>query len=100
MRGAAFFFARLPQAIVCAGHSALSARNRVATMRNSPNKIHLTPHLQEVCTLLAAGLVQLHRHTAEDLAHDAAQVGAEAESSLHFVADQSGHANPAPWREA
>jgi hypothetical protein len=59
---------------------------------------HLPPHLREICAILAAGLVRLRRHTAEELATDAAWTGLEAESSLHFVANQSGHANPTPRR--
>jgi len=61
---------------------------------------HLPPHLREICVILAAGLVRLQRHTAEELARDAAWAEAEAESSLHFVAHQSGHANPIQRREA
>jgi hypothetical protein len=55
---------------------------------------HLPPHLREVCTILATGLVRLRRHTAEDLARDAARAGAEGESSLHLTARQSVHADP------
>src|SRR5215218_734201 len=36
-------------------------------MSHSATLQHLPPHLHEVCTLLAAGLVRLRRHTAEDL---------------------------------
>jgi len=61
---------------------------------------HLPPHLQEACTFLAAGLVRLSRHSAEDCLDGTAQAGAEAKSSLHFVAHQSGHANPTPGRDA
>ena len=55
---------------------------------------HLPPHLREVCTILAAGLVRLRRRTAEDLARDAALGGENGESSLHFTAQPSGHAVP------
>lgn len=48
--------------------------------------LHLPPHLREVCTILAAGLVRLRSRTAEDLARDAE---ADGESSLHFTAGQS-----------
>ena len=54
---------------------------------------HLPPHLREVCTILAAGLVRLQRRTAEDFARDAAQAGGREESSLHYTARQSGHAD-------
>jgi hypothetical protein len=69
-------------------------------MCKTPNNPHLSPHLREVCALLAAALVRLLRHTAEDLARDVAQVGDQGESSLHFVSHQSGHANPVLRREA
>jgi hypothetical protein len=60
----------------------------------------LPPHLRQVCDILAAGLVRLRGHTAEDRARDAARAGGEAESSLHFLARQSGHANPPSRRTA
>ena len=56
--------------------------------------LHLPPHLREVCSLLAAGLVRLRRRTAEEFTDDAAQVRDEAESSLHFTGRQSGDADP------
>ncbi len=63
----------------------------------TPNP-HLSPHLREVCALLAAGLLRLRGRTAEDLARDAALAALHArepgESSLHSPADQSGHATP------
>ena len=56
---------------------------------------HLPPHLREVCALLAAGLLRLRGHTAEDLARDAALHAREpGESLLHTPPDQSGHATP------
>jgi hypothetical protein len=51
-----------------------------------PKLLHLPPHLREVCTILAAGLVRLRSRTAEEFARD---LGAEGDSSLHFTADQS-----------
>jgi hypothetical protein len=59
-----------------------------------PALCQLPPHLREVCTILATGLVRLRRRTAEDLARDAARAGAGGESSLHYTAGQSVHANP------
>ena len=59
----------------------------------TPNP-HLPPHLREVCAILAAGLMRLRCRTAEDFARDAAQAAADGESSLHFTADQSVHADP------
>ena len=58
----------------------------------APNP-HLAPRLREVCALLSTALVRLRRRTAEDFARDAAQSEAEGESSLHFTAHQSGHAD-------
>jgi hypothetical protein len=65
----------------------------------APN-FHLPPHLREVCTLLAAGLVRLRAHTAEDLARDGEQARALGESSLHFLAEQSGGAGVQTGRHA
>lgn len=65
-----------------------------------PPNLHLPPHLREVCTLLAAGLVRLRAHTAEDLAHDAEQARGLGESSLHFLPKQSGRVPPQPRRHA
>ena len=62
--------------------------NDVNTLRSQ-----LPPHLEELCALLTRGLVRLHRHTAEQLARDVAQAPDQGESSLHFHARQSGHAN-------
>ena len=61
---------------------------------------HRPPHLQELCTLLAAGLVRLRRRTAEDLAADAARLGPDGETSLHLTAHQSGHADALRRRRA
>jgi hypothetical protein len=62
-------------------------------MLSRPDIPRLPPHLQEVCTILARGLVRLRRHTAEELARDAAHVADHRESSLHSPAHQSRHAN-------
>ena len=61
---------------------------------------HLLPHLREVCTLLAAGIVRLRCRTAEELTRDAAQVGPDRETSLPFTAQQSGHADARCRRHA
>jgi hypothetical protein len=50
---------------------------------------HLPRHLQEVCAILAAGLVRLRRHTGTELTQDAANLGAERGSSLHFCINQN-----------
>ena len=61
---------------------------------------YLPPHLRELCTLLASGLVRLRRHTAAEPDDDDAIDGGPRESSLHFVAHQSGHAKPKHRRQA
>ncbi len=55
--------------------------------------LHLPLHLREVCAILAASLVRLRRRTAEDFARGAGQAGGRGESSLHYAAHQSGHAD-------
>lgn len=57
-----------------------------------PN-LHLPPHLRELCAILAGGIVRLRCRISEELARDAAQAGPDGESSLHFTARQSGHAD-------
>lgn len=60
--------------------------------RHTPNP-HLAPHLRELCSILAGGIVRLRRRTQEELARDAAPLGPDGETSLHFTAQQSGHAD-------
>ena len=64
-----------------------------------PNPIngHLPPHLREVCTILAAGLVWLRSRAAEEAAREAADRG---EPDLHFLAPQRLHANRTNRRPA
>src|SRR3954453_2582703 len=64
------------------------------TMTAPPANPQLPPHLRELCTILAAGLVRLRRRTAAEFARDAEQAAARGESSLHFTARQSVHADP------
>lgn len=52
---------------------------------------HLSPHLREVCDILARGLLRLRCRTAEEFARDAPS---NEEGSLHFPAPQSVHAVP------
>lgn len=59
-----------------------------------PANPQLPPHLREVCSILAAGLVRLRSRAAEDLARDAAQVGEGGDILLHSTAWQRLHANP------
>jgi hypothetical protein len=70
------------------------------TFRQSHPDPHPLPHLQEICAILATGLVRLRRHTAEEVAEDAAWVGGEVENSLHFRSDQSSYALPIRRRNA
>ena len=58
------------------------------------NNAHLPPHLREVCSILAAGLVRLRSHAAEEAARDARQVGEGGDIRLHSTAWQRLHANP------
>ena len=60
----------------------------------SPINAHLPPHLREVCSILAAGLVRLRSRAAEDLARDAGKVGEGGDIRLHSTAWQRLHANP------
>lgn len=57
-----------------------------------PNPIngHLPPHLREVCSILAAGLLRLRSRAAEDAAREAADRG---DRLLHFPAPQRPYAN-------
>ena len=59
-------------------------------MRNSSSSSHLPPHLQEVCDLLARGMLRLRSRTAEETAREAADRG---EQLLHFSAPQRVDAN-------
>ena len=56
----------------------------------------LPPHLQEVCGILARGLIRLRaqRQKSSELSGDG------GESPLDFIANQSGHANPSRKRNA
>ena len=69
-------------------------------MTTSALNRHLKPHLRELCSILAGGIVRLRRRTAEELARDAALMGLDKETSLHFTADQSGHADAKRRRHA
>jgi len=51
---------------------------------------HLPPHLREVCSILAAGLVRLRSRAAEEAACEATDRG---EQRLHFPAPQRVDAN-------
>lgn len=54
---------------------------------------HLPPHLREVCSILAAGLVRLRSHDTEDHARDAEIARWSGDILLHSTAWQRRHAN-------
>ena len=54
--------------------------------RNHDPLGNLPPHLREVCSILAAGLLRLRSRTDDDIERDRQKHG---ESSLHFPAHQS-----------
>jgi hypothetical protein len=53
-------------------------------------KPYLPEHLQEICAILARGLLRLRSRTAEETTHNAADPG---ERLLHFSAPQRVDAN-------
>ena len=55
---------------------------------------HLPPHLREVCSILAAGLMRLRSRAAEEAARDAEIARGAGDVRLHFTARQRLHANP------
>ena len=55
---------------------------------------HLPPHLREVCSILAAGLVRLRSRDEEDHARDGEIARGAGEVRLHSTARQRLHANP------
>ena len=58
---------------------------------------HLPPHLREVCEILARGLI---RARVKPRYHIGSETPVHGESSLHFMPDESGHANPTKRRDA
>jgi len=56
----------------------------------TPINGYLPPHLREVCSILAAGLLRLRSRAAEEAAREAADQG---EQRLHIPAPQRLHAN-------
>ena len=58
---------------------------------------HLPPHLREVCSILAAGLLRLRSRAAEEAAREAADWG---ERALPFSAPQRPYANRTNRRPA
>gem|GEM_PF-1558446 len=60
----------------------------------TPMNQQLPPHLREVCSILAAGLVRLRSRAAEDHARDAEIARGVGDVPLHSTAKQRLHANP------
>ena len=58
---------------------------------------HLPPHLREVCSILAVGLLRLRSRVAEEAAREAADRG---DRLLHFPAPQRVDANRTNRRPA
>lgn len=59
-----------------------------------PNRLSAAERHQEVCRLLAAGVLRLNHRQSDE------RSGALPESSLPFPPDRSGHANPTKRRTA
>jgi hypothetical protein len=64
---------------------------------SAAKNLHLPPHLREVCSLLAAGLLRLRSRAAEEAAREAADWG---ERALPFPAPQRPYANRTNRRPA
>ena len=65
--------------------------------RAPTDNAHLPPHMQELCDLLARGLLRLRSRDAEELAR---QTDDQGDNSLRDTAHQRGHANPTSRRRA
>lgn len=63
------------------------------TMRANPN-LHIPPHLQEVCAILAQGILRLLSRTAVECASTSAEGRERGDIRLHSTARQRLHANP------
>ena len=63
----------------------------------TPGLDHLPSHLQELCTLLARGLLRLRSRMAEEAVRQTDDPG---DNSLRDPAPQRGHANPTSRRRA
>ena len=61
---------------------------------SGPMNPQLPPHLREVCSILAVGLVRLRSRDAEDDARNAEIARGAGEVRLHSTAHQRLHANP------
>ena len=66
-------------------------KQSVATPRRAVTTTYLPPHLDEVCTILARGVIRLRAVPAADTAFQGPPVSGE--SCLPNIAGSSGHAN-------
>ena len=66
-------------------------------MLPNPANPYLPPHLREVCSILAAGLLRLRSRAAEEAVREATDQG---ERGLHFPAPQRLDANRTNRRHA
>jgi hypothetical protein len=63
-------------------------------------KPYAPEHLQEICAILALGVLRLRSRTAEESARDAAETGDHGEFRLHFLPRQRGRATRTNRRDA
>ena len=68
-------------------------------LQSGPNP-HLPESLQEVCAILARGILRLRSRMAEEIACDAAETGDHGGFRLHYVPRQRGHATRTNRRDA
>lgn len=61
---------------------------------------HIPPHLQEVCDILARGLVRLHSRTQQQAARHGDDQAGDGEFRLHFRSPERRHAKPSKRRLA
>jgi hypothetical protein len=93
-RGVSFFFASRDKALIPLSFSVgISHHPKTMVPRPQPHAAvpsSLPPHLQEVCGVLAAGLIRLRTQQQKSTQKS----GDYGESRLDFIPSQSGHANP------
>jgi hypothetical protein len=65
-----------------------------ALHRPSGPNTHLPEHLQEVCTILAQGILRLRSRMAAESADSSAEARERGDIRLHSTARQRLHANP------
>ena len=55
---------------------------------------HLSPHLRDVCAVLARGILRLRSRNGEELNEPDRHAAETRDGSLHSTAKQRRHANP------